>query len=420
MQPPSVSHAIHDSAQCENASLDLTPSILVVDDEKQIHSSIRLRLGSRCHLTCVFDPREALGNVGRQQFDLCIVDIHMPKMDGLTFVEAARELDPALGYVILSGYDSPENLRRAIPLQVFDFIGKPIPQKSGFEERIAEWVERTRARRREMSLALRAGALIQDLDLAHIEKDVEATASASAREALLQSAGLLTTLQALLLNAQHLLNAAGHSDARPTPLSRSISEARKQADTAAAIAERYFTSAYADRQTSPALVDECTQHAISVSLRAANAEARRQQLEFRPLGRPVALSDLAGIDYVLMLAPTIAQALEIAAPDTTAVVGCRELTRLDEVFEDAQLRRYLWVNRSHAATGSTGIMISIRAQAPALDPEDARSWLRGETCRALRLPCRGLIRGVQHAKGLAGVAIRPEADRFAVVMCLRT
>lgn len=419
MHSPSASRANPAPTRREAAPLDLSPGILVVDDEKQIHSSLRLRLGSWCHLVCVFDPQEALQHIRRRQFDLCIVDIHMPRMDGLAFVEAARELDPALGYVILSGYDSPENLRRAIPLQVFDFIGKPIPHKSGFEERISEWVDRTRTRRRELSLALSAGTLIQDLDLARIEKDVEATASASAREALLQCAGLLTTIQALLLNAQHLLSTTGQPDSRLPPLTRSITEARKHADAAAAIAERYFTSAYADRQTSPALVDECTQHAISVSLRAANAEARRQRLDFRPLGRPVALSDLAGIDYVLMLAPMIAQALEVAAPDSTVVICCSELVRLDEVFKDVLLRRYLWVNRSHAATSNPGVMISIRAQAPALEPEDARSWLRGEPCRSLRLPCRGLIRGVQHAKGFAGVAIGPEADRFSVVICLR-
>jgi CheY-like chemotaxis protein len=419
MKTPSVSRATPPPAPREAAPLDISPSILVVDDERQIHSSLRLRLGSRCHLVCVFDPEDALQSIRRQQFDLCIVDIHMPKLDGLTFVETARELDPALGYVILSGFDSPDNLRRAIPLQVFDFIAKPIPHKIGFEERISGWVERTRARRREMSLALSAGTLIQDLDLARIEKDVEATASASAREALLQNAGLLTTIQALLLNAQHLLATVGPADSRLTPLARSITEARKHADAAATITERYFTSAYADRQTSPALVDECTQHAISVSLRAAHAEARRQRLDFRPLGRAVSLSDLAGIDFVLMLAPTITQALEVAGPDSTVVIGCSELVRLDEVFEDALLRRYLWVNRSHAATSSPGIMISVRAPAPALEPEVARSWLRGESCRSLRLPCRGLVRGVQQSRGLAGVAISPEADRFAVVICLR-
>jgi CheY-like chemotaxis protein len=367
----------------------------------------------------VFDPQEALQCIRRQQFDLCIVDIHMPKLDGLEFVETARELDPGLGYVILSGYDSPQNLRRAIPLQVFDFVGKPIPQKGGFEERISEWVDRTRARRREMSLAHSAGSLIQDLDLARIEMDVEATASAAAREAMLQSAGLLTTIQALLLSAQHLLISAGQADSRASPLARTIGQARKHADTAVGITESYFTSAYADRQSSPALVDECTQHAISVSLRAANADSRGQRVDFLALGRPVALLDLAGIDYVLMLVPMIAQALELAAADSTVLIRCSELARLDEVFADTAFRRCLWVNRSHAATSNPGVLISIRAQAPALEPEVARSWLRGDTNGPIRLPCRGLIRGVQQSKGLAGVAIQPEADRFVVLIALR-
>lgn len=419
MQPTSVSPDRPTSVGFGTTPVDLTPNILVVDDERQIHSSIRLRLGSSCHLVCVFDPQSALQHIRDQRFDLCIVDIHMPKMDGLRFVEAAREIDPALGYVILSGYDSAENLRRAIPLQVFEFIGKPIPKKDGFEGRVPEWIERTRARRRELSLALHAGTLIQDLELARIEKDVEATASASAREALLQTAGLLTTIQALLLNAQHLVSGTDRTDPRLGPLCRSIGEARKHADAATSIAEGYFTSAYADRATSPALVDQCTPHAISVSLNAAGAEARRQRVDFHPLGRQVALADLAGIDYVLMLVPIVAQALELSGPDSTTQIHCSELARLDQVMHDSGLRRYLWVNRGHAATSNPGIMIAIRAHAPALPAETARAWLRGDEGCPLRLPCRGLIHGIQRSKGLAGVAIQPESDRFALVLCLR-
>src|SRR5689334_20414791 len=38
----------------------LTPSILVLDDEKQIHSSLRLRLGNYYQLVCLSNPREAI------------------------------------------------------------------------------------------------------------------------------------------------------------------------------------------------------------------------------------------------------------------------------------------------------------------------------------------------------------------------
>ncbi|MDZ4820438.1 MAG: response regulator, partial [Planctomycetota bacterium] len=121
----------------------LMPSILIVDDERQIHASLRLRLGRNCDLVYCLDAREALEKIQHSKFDLCFADIHMPHMDGFAFIEAARERDPALGYVLLSAFDTDENLRRTIPLQVYDFISKPLPERQGFESKIQEWVDRT-------------------------------------------------------------------------------------------------------------------------------------------------------------------------------------------------------------------------------------------------------------------------------------
>ncbi len=93
--------------------------------------------------------KSALLALAKDRFDLCLVDIYMPEMDGLDFIEAAQRSDPALGYVVLSAFDSSENLRRTIPLHVFEFITKPLPERDGFEARIPEWVDRTRAQRRD-------------------------------------------------------------------------------------------------------------------------------------------------------------------------------------------------------------------------------------------------------------------------------
>ena len=126
----------------------MTPRILIVDDERQIHASLRLRLGRDYELVCCFNAREALARLQQERFELCIADIHMPQMDGLTFIETAQKTDPALGYVVLSAFDSDENLRRTIPLQVYDFLSKPLPDRAGFEARIPAWIDATRRRRR--------------------------------------------------------------------------------------------------------------------------------------------------------------------------------------------------------------------------------------------------------------------------------
>lgn len=396
----------------------LTPNILVVDDEKQIHSSLRLRLGGRYQLVCTTGAQEALTAIRRQEFDLCLVDVHMPEMDGLAFIEAARAVDPALGYVILSGHDSEENLRRAIPLQVLDFLAKPLPDKAGFEDRIPDWIARVRARRHELAVTHNSGTLVHDLEIARIEREVELTASAAAREALLQTAGLLTTTHALLFNAQHILENLPRTDPRLGPALRSLQEARKHAEAAAAVAEGYFGSAYADRESSPALVDTCLRHAVGISRRLAKAEARRQQIDCLELGREASLGGLTGMDFLLMLVPALTQALTLAAPGTTLQIRCHELTRLDRVLGDAHYRDHLWVNRRNASVSKPGVILALRSPAPALSEETAEAWLRGNAASDLHVPSQGILQGLQKARGLLGLAVRPRTEKFEVVMCL--
>lgn len=409
----------HSQPALVDANELMPPSILILDDEKQIHSSLRLRLGSAHRLTCVYSPREALELVRQQRFDLCIADVRMEEMDGLTFIETARTQDPALGFVILSGYDSEENLRRAIPLQVLEFLTKPLPDRAGFEDRIPDWIARTRARRHEMAVTQHSGSLIRDLEIARIEREVEFTASASAREALLQTASLLTTTQALLFNAQHQLESLPRTDPRLGTALRSVHEAHKHAESAAAIAEGYFGSAYADRDSSPAQIDSCLRHAIGISQRLAKAEDRQQQIDCLPLGREATVAGLTGIDFLLMLVPTLVQTLELAAPGSTLQIRCQELARLDRVLEIAHLRTYLWVNRRNALGSSPGIMLSLRASTPALAEDAAEAWLRGNTAASPRLPPHGLLRGVQQAQGLLGIATQPNAVRFELILGLR-
>jgi CheY-like chemotaxis protein len=394
------------------------PSILLLDDENQIHSSVRLRLGDHYRLISAFDPKEALAIIEREPLDLCIVDVQIPGMDGLSFVEAARKIDPALGYVIFSGFDTDENLRRAIPLQVFEFLSKPLPDRSRFERALPDWIERTRIRRKELALAKETTALVRDLELARIEREVEATASESARDALFQAAGILTTAQALLLNTLHILEPAIKSDPKLSQALRSLREARNQVDVASGITDEYFASAYANRDSSAAIVDLCTRHAIAIAQRLTRGGHDQQAVDHRTLGREVAVAGLTGIDFLILLVPLIVQALTLATPGTTSRVQCDSLARLDEAHRGMRGQDFVWINRRNALLSSPGVLISILANADAPLESGAAAWLRGNTAEQLSIPVRGLISGVQKSKGLAGVAIRPHCQRFEILVAL--
>lgn len=394
------------------------PSILLLDDESQIHSSVRLRLGDLYQLTDAYTSEEALTCIGREAFDLCIVDLQVPGMNGLKFIEEARKVDPALGYVIFSGFDSEENLHRAIPLQVLEFLTKPLPDRNRFERKLPEWIDQTRSRRKELELSKNTAAIVRDLELARIEREVEAIASESAREALFHTTGMLTTAQALLFNATHILEPAVKRDAALSQAVRSLREARQQVDAASAITDEYFGSAYANRESSAANVDPCTRHAIAIAQRLTQGKTEQQAVDHRTLGREVAIAGLTGIDFLTLAVPLIVQTLSLAAPGTTCRVQSDSLARLDEAHTGLRGRDFMWINRRNALLSGPGILLSILGNADAPSEANATAWLRGNTTEELRIPIRGLISGVQKCKGLAGVAIRPHSQRFEILVAL--
>lgn len=403
------------------APLDLlAPRILVVDDESQIHASLRLRLGRECELAFCFAAREALARLEKERFDLCIVDIHMPEMDGLAFIEAAKQRDPALGYLLLSAFDSDENLRRSIPLHVYDFIAKPLPGREGFERRIPDWVQRTRSRRIEQELAERAGHIAEDLGAAQLEREVEIVASETAREALLQTANLLTTIHAHLVTANAAIAERGRNDAALAHLGRNLEEARKTADAAMAVAEGFFDSAYGSRDESPALVNAGLRHAIAIAVRATRAEQDNKAVDGGVFDAPLPIKGISGIDFLLMMVPAIGAALTLAPPNTTVRLHAEPWARLENAARDARLNDFLWINRRNAALSNPGVVISVATSGPTLSRNDAEAWIKGECPRLGAVPARGLLSGLPKCRGALGLAIAPAADQFCLALVLPT
>lgn len=398
----------------------LPPRILVVDDERQIHASVRLRLARHYDLAFCANARDALRTLADNRYDLCLADIHMPSMDGLAFIEAAARVDRDLGFVILSAFDSDENLRRAIPLQVYEFLGKPLPEKNGFEGRIPGWIERTRLRRREHALADQAGVIARDLELARLEREVELVASESARDALLQNAGLLTTIQAHLAAAVMYLAPRVKFDPTAAQLFRGLDEARKTAEAATSVTGAFFDSGYGNRDTSPALVDAGVRHAMSIATRKAGASEANKVLDYLATDDRVPIRGLSGIEFLLMMVPAIELALLIGAVNQTIRVSSAPVARLDAAVTGNRGSHLLWLNRRNAVGSHPGVAITIENGGPALARERAESWLRGDEPSLAAIPARGLIHGIQRCHGLVALAVLPESERFRVMFFLPT
>jgi two-component system nitrogen regulation response regulator NtrX len=102
-------------------------TILVVDDEESIRTSLAGILEDE-EYTVVFasNGAEALEAVQREIPDLVLLDIWMPKMDGLEALQKLKELYPSLIVIMMSGHGTIETAVRSTKLGAYDFIEKPL------------------------------------------------------------------------------------------------------------------------------------------------------------------------------------------------------------------------------------------------------------------------------------------------------
>lgn len=102
--------------------------ILVVDDEEVVRlSHSRLLSGNDCKVETVWNGADALAEMGRRRYDLVLLDLRMPGMDGLTTLRAIKDNWPSAEVVIITGYPSVETAKEAIRLGAYDYLAKPVP-----------------------------------------------------------------------------------------------------------------------------------------------------------------------------------------------------------------------------------------------------------------------------------------------------
>jgi hypothetical protein len=282
---------------------------------------------------------------------------------------------------------------------------------------VPEWIERTRRRRRQQTLAEQAGAIEQHLGSARIERDVELIASESARDALQQTATLLTTIHAHLVTAAGALAAPAKADAILAQLQRNIEQARKTADAAIAVAAGFFDSAYGNRDTSPALPHAGLRHAIDIARRISRADELRKEVDFTAVDDSQPLRDLSGIDFLLLVVPLVTVALVVSAPETTLRIETEPLARIEALLKDPRRRDALWLNRKNTPGSRPALAISILGVGAGLEKSLLEEWLRGEAQSKLPVPARGLITGLRKCHGVLAIDHVPE-QRWQFLLAL--
>jgi DNA-binding NtrC family response regulator len=100
--------------------------ILVVDDDAIVIKSCRRILEAEgFEVTTVPSADEALEKIKNYDFDLLLMDVKMPKHDGMFLMREIKKDLPEIPIIVMSGYPTPETIADVLKLGATQFIPKP-------------------------------------------------------------------------------------------------------------------------------------------------------------------------------------------------------------------------------------------------------------------------------------------------------
>jgi DNA-binding NtrC family response regulator len=106
--------------QCKNIS------ILAVDDDDEFRAVVTRRFQRRGYeVEHTGSPLQAIAKAEQKHFDVAILDIAMPEMDGIQLLERLRQLNPDIQAIMLTGQGTIETAIRAMKLGACDYLTKP-------------------------------------------------------------------------------------------------------------------------------------------------------------------------------------------------------------------------------------------------------------------------------------------------------
>ena len=150
--------------------------LMIVEDEERIASFLDKGLRANGFTTVVAPTgEEALAQLRSERFDLVILDIGLPGIDGYEVLHELRARDPAIQVVMLTARDEVDDTIHGLEGGADDYITKPFR----FEELLARVHARLRGDRATTSTAIHAGDCVLDLRTRRMKvdgKEVELTA----------------------------------------------------------------------------------------------------------------------------------------------------------------------------------------------------------------------------------------------------
>jgi len=119
--------------------------VLIADDEKEFVDTLLARLEIRdFSVTAVYSGKAAIEMIEKVKFDVIILDVLMPEMDGIETLKLIKEKSPLTPVIMLTGEATVDNAIQGMKLGAFDFLIKPTDT-----ERLAEKINQANAYKNE-------------------------------------------------------------------------------------------------------------------------------------------------------------------------------------------------------------------------------------------------------------------------------
>ena len=107
--------------------------IMVCDDEEGIREALKLILEKDFDVIMAENGEDAVKKMKASPVDLVILDVKMPRMDGLHTLKRLKKINPSCKVIIATGYRSVEIAQAAARCGAYDYVLKPFDRKQVLE-----------------------------------------------------------------------------------------------------------------------------------------------------------------------------------------------------------------------------------------------------------------------------------------------
>src|SRR5512142_581305 len=120
----------------------MTPTLLIVDDEKTTREGLRAALEDRYDVYLAEDAKAAMALLEQENFDVLLTDFRLPTEDGMKLISRAKSLPNPPICILMTAYGSEELAVEAMKRGADDYIAKGRLQIDELELRIANALRR--------------------------------------------------------------------------------------------------------------------------------------------------------------------------------------------------------------------------------------------------------------------------------------